>query len=182
MSLLAPRTSMREPLREQLRHDADLDPVREAVRRQARATAASLLADADRRAGALVAEAEAQAARMRELARGRAQAEADVELAQVRRRTRRRGRALELDARRVAYERLVARCHAAVREALGGDERLLAAIAELLRQRCGPGAEVTRLPGGAGVAARLEGREVTCAFDAVADQEVARLLGERAER
>jgi V/A-type H+-transporting ATPase subunit E len=172
----------RPTLREPLRHDADLDPVREAVRRQARAIAAARLAEADGKADELVTEAEAEAARMRELARGRAQAEAGVELAQVRRATERRGRALELEARRVSYERLVDRCHAAVREALGGDERLLATIADLLRQQCGPGGEVRLLPERAGVAVSLDGREVTCAFDALADREVALLLGEKAER
>lgn len=159
--------------------EADLVPVRRALLRLARAEAAARRAEARRRAAALVGDAQAEAEQARLSARASAEAEAAIVVDEACRRVQRGARTRDLDARRRAYEQLLARARAAVREAVADDEQVQAALEVLAHEQLGAGAVVTRLPDGGGVVASVDNRRVDYSIDALVEQEAAVVQAER---
>ena len=183
MSLPEPRPPAGRPAGgEAAVSDADLAPVRQALLRLTRTAAAARLAEARRHAEALVGDAEAEAGQARRSARASAEAEAAVLVSEARRRVQRGTRTRGLEARRRAYEELVARARNAVGEAVAADERVPEALEVLAREQLGPEAVVTRLPDGGGVVAVAGDRRVDFSIDALVEQEAAAVQAERERR
>lgn len=156
-----------------------LAPVREALLALARRDAQAVIAEADADASATLAEAARQAEQIRSAAQSEAATAAAALLAVEQARINRESRAVELRARRAAYEELVRRAHEAVRD-LSDDPGLLDRLAALARGELGPTATVHRNPDG-GVTAQAGGRRVSYPLTALADDAVAELLSSRNE-
>lgn len=156
-----------------------LAPVREALLTLARRDAQRMIEEADADAAATQAEAARQVEEIRSAARAEAATDSAALLAVERARTNRESRAVELRARRAAYDELVRRAREAVRE-LSDDPGLQDRLAALARGELGPTATVHRNPDG-GVTAQAGGRRVSYPLSALADQAVAELLSSRDE-
>jgi len=156
-----------------------LAPVREALLALARRDAQAVIAEADADASATLAEAARQAEQIRADARSEAGTDAAALLAAEQGRINRESRAVELRARRAAYDDLVRHAREAVRglsDAPGVRDRLGA----LAREELGPNATVLPSPDG-GVVAHAGARRVSYPLTALADEAVAELLSSRDE-
>lgn len=156
-----------------------LAPVREALLALARRDAQSVVAEADAEASATLAEAARQAEQTRADARLEAATDAAALLAAERARINRESRALELRARRAAYDELVRSAREAVR-ALSDSPGVRDRLAALAREELGPTATIRPSPDG-GVIAQAGGRRVSYSLGALADEAVADLLSSRDE-
>lgn len=154
-----------------------LAPVREALLALARRDAQSVIAEADADVAATLADAARQVEEIRSAARSEAAVDAAALLAVERARANREARALELRARRVAYDELVRCAHEAVR-GLSDDTGLQDRLAVLARGELGPTATVHANPDG-GVVAHAGERRVSYPLTALADEAVAELLSFR---
>lgn len=156
-----------------------LAPVREALLGLARRDAQSMIAEADANVAATLADAARQVEQIRSAARSEAAVDAAALLAVERARANREARAVELRARRTAYDELVRRAREAVRE-LSDDPGVQDRLAGLARGDLGPTATVHPNPDG-GVTAHAGERRVTYPLTALADAAVAELLLSRDE-
>ena len=154
-----------------------LAPVREALLALARRDAEQTLAEADADAAAIASDAAREAEEIRSEARAEAAADARARLAAEQARVDRESRAVELRARRAAYDELVGRARAAVRE-LSEEPGLRDRLATLAHAQLGPTATLVPVPGG-GVVAEAGGRRISYLPASLADDAVAELLASR---
>ncbi|MGW5419409.1 hypothetical protein [Streptomyces sp. NPDC003943] len=156
--------------------DGELDPVREALLRAARADAEAVLADAVRQAEELLAAARDEAAAI--LERARQQGRADGLTAANARRTAARltARRLELEAESEAYAMLRARVRESVRQA-AADRTAQARLRRRAHELLGPRAAVAAGPDGGLTVAAL-GRRVDLTPDTLTDRALERFGAE----
>jgi len=162
----------------------NVEPLRQAVLALARADAERIAAEAETRAGSMLAEAGAHADELVARARVQAEAAADAEAASERSRARSEARTLVLGARRAVYDELRREAHAGAL-ALRGDPdypALLDRLAAAAREALGEEAEVVLDPPGlGGVAARAGGRRVDLTLPTLVDRCLNDLGSELAE-
>jgi vacuolar-type H+-ATPase subunit E/Vma4 len=159
-----------------------LAPVRAALLAEARADAEATLAAARCDAAAVLAKAREEAARILTLARESGEVEAAIVVAARRSRARHRARAVELRARREAYEALCADARAAVcglsTAAEYADIRdTLTAVAHAA---LGPDLSIMDAPGG-GIVADSDGRRLDLSLQQFADSSVDAVAAEYEE-
>lgn len=154
-----------------------LAPVREALLALARRDAERTLADADADADATLARADADAEQVRSVALAEATADAQARLATEVSRINRESRAVELRARRAAYDELVARARDAM-QGLSDEPGLRERLEGLARAQLGATASVAAGPGG-GVVAESGERRVSYLLTSLAESIAAELLAER---
>ncbi|MFA6577075.1 MAG: hypothetical protein WCS84_16755 [Nocardioides sp.] len=156
-----------------------LAPVRESLLALARRDADRALAAADADAAAILAHAEGAADQIRSAARADAAVDADARLAIEESRINRESRAVELRARRAAYDELVRRAREAMR-ALSDEPGVREKLAGLARAELDPAATVVHSPVG-GVVAEAGGRRISYLLTSLAESAVAELLASREE-
>lgn len=154
-----------------------LGPVRDALLGLAHRDARRVLDAADADAAGTLAQAGREAEQIRAAARAEATADARTRLAAEESRINRDARAVELQARRAAYDELVRRAHVAVR-ALSDEPGLRQQLEGLARAELGADATMTASPDG-GLVAELGGRRVSYLLSALAERAVSELLAGR---
>ncbi|WP_169947057.1 V-type ATP synthase subunit E family protein [Microbispora sp. H11081] len=159
-----------------------LEPVAEALLRQARQDADAVTHAARRGAAQTIEDARRQAREIIDAAREQGEAEGKAYSAATRARSARQARRTELAARRDALEELRRRAGEAVRALRDepGYPRLVERLAELAREAGGDDLVVREHPGG-GVVAEGPGRRVDCSLEALAGRAVD-ALGAEVER
>jgi vacuolar-type H+-ATPase subunit E/Vma4 len=155
---------------------AALDPVRQALRRDAKEEAARLRAAARDQAAGMLLQAHQDAAAALDAAAAKAAATAAPLTAAELRRARDTARSAVLGAQRQACDDLRGRVRAAVASLPDepGYDRLIHRITDLAEQAAGQHAQVASPPAG-GVIARSGGVIVDCSLDRLADLAVAEL-------
>lgn len=154
-----------------------LAPVREALLALARRDAECALSAADADAAEILAQAEGEAEQIRAAARAEATVDANAHLATEESRINRESRAVELRARRAAYDELVRRAREAMR-GLADDPGLREKLAGLARAELDAAATVVASPDG-GVVAEAGGRRISYLLTSLAEDAVADLLASR---
>jgi hypothetical protein len=155
----------------------ELAPLRTALIELSRADAARMLAAADEDAADTLARADGEIRQLTAAARKQAADDAAELLARQQSRRDRAARAVELRARRAAYDELVRRAHLEA-DGLARERAVHDRLADLARAALGPEASV-RDDGDGGVVAELAGRRVEYSLRALADEAVAALLAEQ---
>jgi hypothetical protein len=155
----------------------ELAPLRTALVELARADEARVLAAADADAADTLARADQEVRQLTAAARTQAADDAADLLARLQSRHDREARAVELRARRAAYDELVRRAHLAA-DQLAREPAVHDRLVGLARAALGPEASV-RDDGDGGVVAELAGRRVEYSLRALADEAVAALLADR---
>jgi vacuolar-type H+-ATPase subunit E/Vma4 len=154
-----------------------LAPVREALLALARREAERVLAAADADAAAILAQSDGEAEQIRSAARAEATADAATRLAIEESRINRESRAVELRARRAAYDVLVRRAREAMR-GLSDEPGLREKLEGLARAELGATATVVPSPDG-GVVAEAGRRRISYPLTALAEIAVGELLALR---
>ena len=153
-----------------------LAPTREALRAAARADADAARARAEQAVAQVLATAEMEAVGIRSRAHEVATEQARSLMAGAESHARRTARAIELDARREAYDSLAVAARAEAARLLD-DPEALDALRALARRAAGPGADLVRTEDG--VAAEDAGRRIEFSMSSLADEAVRDLLRDR---
>lgn len=150
-----------------------LEPVRDALLRQARSDAEAELLAADTAARTRLEAARAEARRITDDARSQGEADAAMMLGRDRAQARRRAHASVLAAQQGAYEGLRRRAREAVRALRvdPGYDALVAQLSDSVRRTLGDDAVIRMHPDG-GLIADAPGRHVELSLDALADRAV----------
>ena len=151
-----------------------LEPLRAALRSQARSEAEQIIARAEGDATALLEKARAELAGEVAAARARGEAEARALLRLERGRTQQRSRGLVLSAQREVYDELVTRAEDAVRQLLT-DPLVRERLADRLRDRLGVSVVIVDTVDGGLQAQASDGRIVDASVEALVRDTLPRL-------
>ena len=149
-----------------------LDPVREALLAEARATADHILRQADERASDQVEQAHQETEALVARARAEGQAAAELETISALVEARRRARTLVLEAQRAIHDDVRRRAEAAAQElrATPRYDELLDRLTDLAREVLGPGSKVERDPPEGGVVAQAGNRRLAYTLPALVER------------